>query len=53
MKALQKHLCGNNYMANLIVLLSETVSRLEAQFLRFQRVTFLSKCKTIIFKPVW
>ena len=30
-----KHLCGNYYMANMIVLLSETVSRVEAQFLRF------------------
>ena len=38
MKALQKHLCSHYYMANMIVLLSETVSRLEAQFLRFQRV---------------
>ena len=29
------------YMANLIVLLFKTVSRLEAQFLRFQRVAVL------------
>ena len=42
MKALQKHLCGNYYMANLIVLLSETV-RLEAEFLRFQRVPFFEQ----------
>ena len=45
MKARQKHLCGNYCMANMIVVLSETVSRLEAQFLRFH---FSSKCKTII-----
>ena len=34
------------YMANMIALLSKTVSRLEAQFLRFQRVAvfFSSKC---------
>ena len=29
------------YMTNMIVLLSKTVSRLEAQFLRFQRVAVL------------
>ena len=29
------------YMANMIVLLSKTVSKLEAQFLRFQRVVVL------------
>ena len=29
------------YMANMIVLLSKTVSRLETQFLRFQRVAVL------------
>ena len=29
------------YMANMIVLLSKTVSRLKAQFLRFQRVAVL------------
>ena len=49
MKAFHKHLCSNYYVTNMIVLLSETVSRLEAQFLRFQRVVFFSsKCKTII-----
>ena len=52
MKAPQKHFCGNYYTANMIVLLSETVSRPEAQFLRCQRIAgfFSSKyiCKTII-----
>ena len=40
------------YIANMIVLLSKTVSRFESHFLRFLRVAFLcvfsSKCKTII-----
>ena len=30
-----KHLCDTYYTANMIVLLSETVSRVEVQFLRF------------------
>ena len=43
----------HNYIANMIVLLSKTVSRFEAQFLRFKGLLFFlfvfsSKCKTII-----
>ena len=33
MEALQKHLFGNFYMANMVVVLTETVSRPEKQFL--------------------
>ena len=55
MKALQKHVCDNYYMAHMIVLLFGTVSRLlEAQFLKVSKgccfccCCFSSKCKTII-----
>ena len=53
MKALQKTFIRHYYMADMIVLLSKTVSRFEAQFLRFKGLLFFvcvfsSKCKTII-----
>ena len=38
MKALQKTFIRHYYKSNMIVSLSKTVRRLEAQFLRFQRV---------------
>ena len=40
-EGISKTFIRHYYMTNMIVLLSKTVSRLEAQFLRFQRVAVL------------
>ena len=53
MKAFQKAFIRHYYMANMIVILSKTVTRFEAQFLRLKGLLFFggvfsSKCKTII-----